>query len=239
MDANALLKIDPPLLLRDAAAKAIRKAILEGRLRPGAKLSEQQIAEQLGMSRLPVREAIRELEQHGLVHSRPRSGTYVADPTPKDLETGCRFRAALEEFAIQEALRLLDAAAWTALCDQLLTVIDRMRAFREADNWVDGIDLESHWHGSIVEATGNSWLIQTWHNLGLPSRFNDLKMVWSGTNAAGRWQEIAEDHQDLLEVLRQADEVACRAAIRKHVLRNVPGLEDMVINGVVETIADV
>lgn len=72
-----LIKI-PQTLLRDQIVNAIRDAIIQGKFKPGEKIPEQELAEQLGVSRTPIREAIRILEQQGLVQPRPKNGTYIA-----------------------------------------------------------------------------------------------------------------------------------------------------------------
>ena len=85
MDNLAKLNLDEYKPLRDVVFENLREAILEGKLSPGQRLMEVQLAEQLGVSRTPVREAIRKLELEGLVVMLPRKGAYVADISLKDL----------------------------------------------------------------------------------------------------------------------------------------------------------
>ena len=88
------------LPLRDVVFKTLREAILKGNLAPGERLMEIQLANQLGVSRTPIREAIRKLELEGLVIMIPRRGAEVARITEKDLRDVLEVRASLEELAI-------------------------------------------------------------------------------------------------------------------------------------------
>ena len=93
------------LPLRDVVFKTLREAILKGNLAPGERLMEIQLANQLGVSRTPIREAIRKLELEGLVIMIPRRGAEVARITEKDLRDVLEVRASLEELAIGSGLR--------------------------------------------------------------------------------------------------------------------------------------
>ena len=91
------------LPLRDVVFNTLRQAILKGELKPGERLMEIQLAQRLGVSRTPVREAIRKLELEGLVLMIPRKGAEVAQITRQDLEDVLEVRAALEELAVKDA----------------------------------------------------------------------------------------------------------------------------------------
>src|SRR5690606_12292208 len=89
--------------LRELVFEVLREAIITGKLRPGERLMEVQLAEELGVSRTPVREAIRKLELEGLVLMIPRRGAYVAEISMKDIADVFEIRAALEGLAAQLA----------------------------------------------------------------------------------------------------------------------------------------
>ena len=99
MDNLTKLNLDNYKPLRDVVFENLRNAILEGRLKSGQRLMEVQLAEQLGVSRTPIREAIRKLELEGLVIMLPRKGAYVADMSFKDLIDVLEVRASLEGLA--------------------------------------------------------------------------------------------------------------------------------------------
>ena len=99
MENLTKLNLDEYKPLRDVVFENLRGAIVEGRLKPGERLMEVQLAEQLGVSRTPVREAIRKLELEGLVVMLPRKGAYVANMSLKDLIDVLEIRASLEGLA--------------------------------------------------------------------------------------------------------------------------------------------
>src|SRR5690606_40070113 len=95
------IKLDNYKPLRELVFEAIREAIINGTHKPGERLMEIQLAEELGVSRTPVREAIRKLELEGFVVMVPRQGAYVADITLKDVADVFEIRAALEALAAE------------------------------------------------------------------------------------------------------------------------------------------
>ncbi len=99
MDNLSKINIDEYKPLRDIVFENLREAILSGNLTPGQRLMEVQLAETLGVSRTPVREAIRKLELEGLVVMIPRKGAYVADMSIKDIVEVLEIRASLEGLA--------------------------------------------------------------------------------------------------------------------------------------------
>lgn len=102
---NFQMNINEYLPLRDVVFYTLRQAILKGELEPGERLMEMQLAEQLGVSRTPIREAIRKLELEGLVLMIPRRGAIVAKITEKDLKDVLEVRASLERLSTKLACR--------------------------------------------------------------------------------------------------------------------------------------
>ena len=103
MTSNFTVNMDEYLPLRDVVFKTLRQAILKGELKPGERLMEIALAEKLGVSRTPIREAIRKLELEGLVVMVPRKGAHVANITEKDLNDVLEVRIGLENMAIDKA----------------------------------------------------------------------------------------------------------------------------------------
>ena len=101
----------PYKALRDAAVLRIREAILQGRLKPGQRILEADMAQELGISRAPIREAIRQLESEGLVVSRAHRGTYVTTLSSQDAREIFSLRAALEGLAIMLVAQSRNAEA--------------------------------------------------------------------------------------------------------------------------------
>ena len=103
MTDNSTLNMHAYLPLRDVVFNTLREAILKGELKPGERLMELQLASKLGVSRTPIREAIRMLEQEGLAVTMPRKGAEVAKMTLKDMEDVLEVRDALEKIAEEDA----------------------------------------------------------------------------------------------------------------------------------------
>ena len=103
MTSNFDVKMDEYLPLRDVVFKTLRQAILKGELEPGERLMEIQLAERLGVSRTPIREAIRKLELEGLVLMIPRKGAEVARISENNLRDVLEVRRTLEELAVDLA----------------------------------------------------------------------------------------------------------------------------------------
>ena len=105
MTSDFTVNMDQYLPLRDVVFNTLRQAILKGELKPGERLMEIALADKLGVSRTPIREALRKLEQEGLVVMIPRRGAQVADITEKDLNDVLEVRIALENLSIEKACK--------------------------------------------------------------------------------------------------------------------------------------
>ena len=149
------------LPLRDVVFKTLRQAILTGELQPGERLMEITLANRLGVSRTPVREAIHKLEQEGLVIMMPRRGAQVAQITKKDLIEVLEVRLGLEEMAVRFACERMTDEQLTELCqaaDEFSAAIERndLTALAQADE---------KFHSLICRATGNDCLCGITNNL--------------------------------------------------------------------------
>ena len=153
--SKALPKIETESIA-DKVGRAIRDYVLSGELKPGTQLVESQLAEQLGVSRAPVREALQKLESEGLVQSVRNKGTFVADITEEDLREIYTVRAALEGVAMRLAAQVIDHEELSALA----LIVERMeQAARDDDaERVAAIDLE--FHETIWVLSGNRRLCQ-------------------------------------------------------------------------------
>ena len=109
MEPNFKVNMNEYLPLRDVVFNTLRQAILRGELKPGERLMEIQLANKLGVSRTPIREAIRKLELEGLVLMIPRKGAEVAEITEKNMRDVLEVRKALEELAVQLACEKITA----------------------------------------------------------------------------------------------------------------------------------
>ena len=161
MTDNLTLNMDAYLPLRDVVFNTLREAILKGELQPGERLMELQLASKLGVSRTPIREAIRMLEQEGLAVTVPRKGAEVARMTLKDMEDVLEIREALDELAAQIASERISS-------EQMNRLMDTKKEFERilASGEVKEIaDVDVKFHDIIYEATDNAKLVYLLNNL--------------------------------------------------------------------------
>lgn len=149
------------LPLRDVVFQALRQAIITGEFAPGERLMEIKLANKLGVSRTPVREAIRMLELEGLVVMIPRRGAEVARITEKDLRDALEVRTAIEELSVELACERIDEKGKEKLkqaCNDFKAAIDT----KHVQNIVD---MDVKFHEVIFEITNNQRLISIAQNL--------------------------------------------------------------------------
>lgn len=202
--------------LRELIVDSIRDAIVQGKFKPGEKIPEQDLAEQLGVSRTPIREAIRILEQQGLLETRPKNGTYVASLKWDEVQDSLIVRMALEETAVRQALQRLSQDEWHALMTRIQEIYDGMSAAIAANDMIVATDLDIEWHTLLIDAARNRFLSRTWRVSGLPY------LVWSPERelypfTAEKWAVLQQRHQVLLEALWSGDPEQCAAAVRNHI----------------------
>lgn len=195
---------------------ALRRAILSGRLAPGQKVNEVRIAEQMRVSRAPLREAIRELVQDGLLTNIPYAGAYVIDVTAKDVADVYALHKALEDFAIE--------CAWPLRNDRFAVEIDRRHdAVRQATIDVDltrQIETALRLHGLIYEWSDNALLLATWQRLA-----SRLQMYFALHQRARNEAVPAVDmHEAYVRLLKGDDIAAAKRHARDHIDWDFEGL---------------
>ena len=152
---------DAFLPLRYVVFKTLRQAILTGELKPGERLMEIHLANKLGVSRTPIREAIRQLELEGLVIMIPRKGAQVASITEKSMTDVLEVRLALEKLAVELACRRITYEQKEAL----KLALESFEKAVETDNVSDIARADVEFHDVIFLATGNMRLGQMVNNL--------------------------------------------------------------------------
>ena len=150
------------LTMRHDVRLQIQESILNNELKPGDRLIETKIAEQLGVSQSPVREAIRELELMGLIESKPFLGCFVKVLTRKDISDIYMMRAELEEFATREATKKITDTE----LGNLKELIEKMNLAVDNKEVKEFTELDVEFYRIIVEVADNIMLTRFW-NLGL------------------------------------------------------------------------
>jgi DNA-binding GntR family transcriptional regulator len=195
------------VVLREQVKEILLERILAGEYAPGERLVETRIAQELGTSQAPVREALRELEQLRLVESAPYRGAWVRDVSPAELAEIYPVRAALEEVAAREAAVRLEGR--TAALEAELAAM--RRAADEGDLRAI-VEHDVRFHRLIVEASGNRTLLEVWRALRVESRT-------AITALATRIDphELADKHEPVLRALADRDPERAGAVLRAHI----------------------
>src|SRR5215210_6349667 len=145
--------------------RTLREAIVEGRLAPGEAVVEAQLSRQLGVSRAPLREALRSLESEGLIVSVPWRGAFVAPLTERGVTELQAFRRLLEVFAAEQVLA--QEAIDVSSLDDLVIEMERCA---EAGNLDCMNEADVRFHTRIVEMSGNALLLDVWRSYVSPIR---------------------------------------------------------------------
>lgn len=222
-DIRPLEKIDRSSL-RDQVLTSIRNAIITGKLKASDKISEVELSEQLGVSRTPVREAIRTLELHGFIEVHPKNGTYIASFDSEELQDGLHVRVALEELALKQALERMNSSEWQRHCDHLERLIQSMFAAADELDPVSDIELDMEFHTLMMDAAQNRILSRSWKLSGASNFIWSLEHVLY-PHTKNELSEHANRHVSLLKVLRSRNLEACLDALRHHILRKIHDIQ--------------
>ena len=197
-----------PPRLREVVAAELRRMILGGRLVPGERLVEDRLAELLGVSRNPVREAIRVLEAEGFVDAAPRRGVFVATLDEQQADDIFEVRLALEPLGARLAAQR-EHPALVARMKQVLVRAQDPSADRDLDHLAD---LHSELHAIIFEMTGNAYL----EAMAIPmvKRGQWLLRQKSPLQDPTAW----EQHHGLIAAIEAGDPELAEAEARRHVL---------------------
>ena len=204
------IRMDEYLPLRDVVFNTLRQAILKGELKPGERLMEIQLANKLGVSRTPVREAIRKLELEGLVLMIPRKGAEVAEITRQDMEDVLEVRTALEELAVKDAC---DHITDAQLSELKKASNEFKKALLEGKDLVTCADADMHFHDVILSATNNRRLIQMLNNIS--EQMYRYRMEYLKDERTHK--TLIEEHDAIRRALKKHDKVKAGAAIRVHI----------------------
>ena len=186
------------LPLRDVVFNTLRDAILTGRLVPGERLMENQLAEKLGVSRTPVREALRMLELENLVELVPRKGAQVLDMSEKDIINILEVRSALEGLATSVACKKMTKEDLQQLKDM---EVDFEKAV--ADNDVEHfVDIDEDFHDLIFAATENDKLINIFRNLRI--QLYRYRMAQAKNNETSM-STIVAHHRSIIRAIENHD----------------------------------
>ena len=197
------------LPLRDVVFNTLRQAILTGELKPCERLMEIHLADRLGVSRTPIREAIRKLELEGLVVMIPRKGAQVARITEKNLKDVLEVRRALDMLAVRLACSRMDDEYKKQLreaCDEFARVVKN-------NNTKDITEADVRFHDIINKATGNDRLIQLVNNLAEQMYRYRLEYI----KDAAYHNRLVAEHEEIYSAIMDGDEERAAKAVVLHI----------------------
>lgn len=203
------MTIDNYLPLRDVVFITLREAILKGELEPGERLMEIALAQKLGVSRTPIREAIRKLELEGLVVMAPRKGAEVAEITLKDLRDVLEVRKNLEELAVELACK---KATEDDIEEMKLAHEEFIKTLSQKDLTVIA-EADVKFHDVIYRTTGNKRLIQILNNLREQMYRYRLEYI----KDEKKRMIVTDEHLQIIEAIKSKDVKSAKAYIQEHI----------------------
>lgn len=210
MTSNLELNENAYLPLRDVVFQTLREAILKGELKPGERLMELQLAGKLGVSRTPIREAIRMLEQEGLAVTIPRKGAEVARMTEKDMEDVLQIRRALDKLAVRLAGDKITR-------EQLRQLERAMRRFEESTRNQDVKQVaqaDVDFHDVIYKAADNPKLMTLLNNL--REQIYRYRVEYLKNEEA--YSALIAEHQEIYTCLVNKETEKAAQAMEEHII---------------------
>lgn len=195
--------------LQELAYEALRGAIVSQELKPGERLVESELAERLAISRSPIREALRRLQQDGLVKVRPREGVYVSSVTADEVDDVFRVRAALEA----TAATLAAERATDEQLAEMQTMVQNMEAAVERGAMDEAISYSDAFHRAITLAASSPRLAHMFDQI-YTQVFHFRSMT---LRMRGRGVSAAHDHIQLMEVLLKRDSQQAGPIMERHI----------------------
>ncbi len=204
------IKIEEPKLLSEDIAESIKTAIIKGKFKPGEKISEGELAESMGISRTPLREAFRKLENEGFIDIIPRKGAVVTEIDADETYDLYEIKSTLEGLAAR--------LACVNMQDKDLDKLGKIN--KELRELIDKNDLEAFYkahtrfHEGFVKLSGNRRLIQIISNLN--DHFKRFGIV--SLTLPGQYENAIRQHEEIIEAFRKGDEKLVEERVKDNVM---------------------
>ena len=220
MEPNFKVNMNEYLPLRDVVFNTLRQAILRGELKPGERLMEIQLANKLGVSRTPIREAIRKLELEGLVLMIPRKGAEVAEITEKSLRDVLEVRRALEELSVQLACEKITKEE----IRELERVAKEFQQVVKSSDITEIAEVDVRFHDIIYTATDNQKLIQLLNNLREQMyRYRVEYLKWDGV-----FPQLIAEHEAIIRHIENNEKEKATEVMCRHIDNQVEAVIDVI-----------
>lgn len=208
-----LAPINRPTTLKAHVYALLREAIVSGKYKPGQRLNESQLARELNISRIPIREALMQLHEHGLVMNHERRGMFVTELEDDEVQQINGLRVVLEA----EAIRLCRARMTRQLAAKLNALVDKMEESNEG-NEIEMANVDMEFHRTVWKATGNPYLAKTMESL--------TTVLFAHTaleNASHddlHWR--LNHHREFLDVILGKSDITPEEAVIRHLHMHYP-----------------
>jgi len=204
-----LFKINDYELLNQKVYRILKAEIIEGSLKPGTKLLENNIAKQLGISRTPIREALRELAAEGFVKMNPNQGVVVSNASVEDVQEVLQIRGVLEGLAARLATKMINEEE----IKELEKYQKRMEYYTNKDDVLAFSEMDTEFHELILNICGNNRLIQIRKNLSDQAHRYQIRSL----SVPGRLKYSLKEHQEIVEALKRKNPEQADRLSQKHI----------------------
>jgi len=208
------------LPLRDVVFNTLRQAILRGELKPGERLMEIQLANKLGVSRTPIREAIRKLELEGLVLMIPRKGAEVAEITEKSLKDVLEIRRALEDLAVRLACEKITKEE----LKELKKAGDEFKKVLKSQDITEVAEADVRFHDVIYMATDNPKLIQLLNNF----REQMYRFRVEYLKKAEVRPQLLAEHDEIIKFITEGNKEEASRVVTRHIENQALTVQDVI-----------
>ena len=219
-EPNFQVNMNEYLPLRDVVFNTLRQAILRGELKPGERLMEIQLANKLGVSRTPIREAIRKLELEGLVLMIPRKGAEVAEITEKSLKDVLEIRRALEDLAVRLACEKITKDE----LKELKKAGDEFKKVLKSQDITEVAEADVRFHDVIYMATDNPKLIQLLNNF--REQMYRFRVEYLKKDEV-RPQLLAE-HDEIIKFITEGNKEEASRVVTRHIENQALTVQDVI-----------
>lgn len=203
-----LNKIDKPKPLAKIALEALRRSILSNELTPGVVYNEKTLAQSLGISRTPVREALLELSSRRLVRFLPQKGVVINTFSDKDIEEVFEIRTALELFSVNKICNSTETLDSSSLKNHL----ENQRKALAGNRPVEFMEADRDFHIGFTNLTRNDYLLEMMQGI------RDIMhlMGFRALGIEGRMQEVIKEHEKILTAVKQKDATEAMQQMENH-----------------------
>ncbi|MES2784838.1 MAG: GntR family transcriptional regulator [Pseudomonadota bacterium] len=204
---NAPLHVERPQLLTDLAYNRLREGIVAGELKLGEQVSEAQLAQRMGISKTPVREALVRLKMEGLVDIQPQRGTFVFKLTPEQVGQLCRYRAMIETAALRESVR----ADRAGLVERLRGHVREMHESEAAPDLQRLSRIDMNFHFEFLACCPNPYL---------RAAYEQIRYQLIALRHRSPIDNMVDSHQVLIDLVDGSDIEAAAQQLQAHVVEN-------------------